>query len=83
MSYSIIPQECSSRHFETCTTRAVFPMRQPTDQLEEYAAVCRRHAAAVTDLYLRRLFSDLASQWEELASLHRRIKADRKAACFP
>jgi hypothetical protein len=58
-------------------------MRQRTDEMEEYAAECRRRAAAVTNLYLKQLFSNLASQWEELAALHRRIEADRKAGRFP
>jgi hypothetical protein len=58
-------------------------MRQRCDEMEEYAAECRRRAAVAPNPYLKELYSNLASQWEELAALHRRIEADRKAACFP
>ena len=61
----------------------VFPMRQRADEMEEYAAECRERAATVTDPHLKWTFNNLASQWEELAALRRRIDADRKTARLP
>jgi hypothetical protein len=43
-----------------------------------YAAQCRRRAETTSDRTTRRLFSDLAVQWLELASLARTLQIDRK-----
>jgi len=51
--------------------------------MEEYAAECRRRAAASADPYLRKIFDDLAWQWEELAALQRRLQADRRRKRLP
>jgi hypothetical protein len=53
-------------------------MRPDSNQMDDYAAECRRRAALVDDPELKATFSDLALGWEELADLQRRLREERR-----
>lgn len=57
-------------------------MRSRPEEMEEFAEECRRRSAGSNDPYLKRLFDDMALDWEHLAALRRRIEADRKNKIF-
>jgi hypothetical protein len=54
-------------------------MRSKSETFEAYAEECARRAAAVKDHQLKRLFSDLALQWRELAATTLMLQADSRA----
>jgi hypothetical protein len=51
-------------------------MRIKPELFEAYAENCWSFAAAATDKDVRRLFTEMATDWTRLASLHRALQAD-------
>jgi hypothetical protein len=51
-------------------------MRSKPEIFQEYAQKCRQLAAAAPDVALKRLFSNLAEQWTDLAATVLALHAD-------